>query len=460
MKKINITFLLLLSFLILPFLAFAQTESVANPVNNTISTSTKPTSGIFDCFEQYKFGSVKIESPGGTRNTRTGSNFSIPLIITNTNDYPIINGAVYIKVLKADDSISGFKKGPEVVEQKYLVKNLDLAAKQSKQVNFVWNVPLYLTSGKYTLASYFVANEKFNYAGLSFTNDIVGGLAEFNVTSENQNSVYLNKDNVKVNGENYDPASFSAKSPKDKPVKIQIEIVNTSKNTQRFPVTWYVYAWDGLSETNLILTKNSGAFLKAGEKKTLELLVTDNNYPVYYVTAIGEYNDTKSIINVRYALAGTTGVRINSASVSTYPLKVGEEAQVYACFHSMSDQTVPSTKLVVTLKDDKGETITENTYTGSTTPSVTGFRQVFTPTQDLYNFSVESKLFRDDKIVESETIKYVCNDIQTSGCSLEIVPMFKDFFSKLLTTPYVYIVYGLIIILLASLVLIIRRIRK
>ncbi|MFZ2038423.1 MAG: hypothetical protein WAV11_00585 [Minisyncoccia bacterium] len=454
MKKISL--ILLLAIFASPLFALAQTTHI-EPTDGT--NIAKPVSGLFDCFEQYNFGSISIEPLRPVSNVRAGSVFSSPLVITNTNNYPIVNGAVYVKILKADDSIINFRKGPTVVEQTYLVRNLNLAAKETKQVNFSWKVPLFLTSGKYSLVSYFVANDKFNYSGLSFTNDVVAGLIEFNVNSENEESVYLDKNNVKVNGQNYDPAAFSANT--NGPVKIQIDVVSEAKTLERFPVTWYVYAWDGLSDANFLFSKQDGAFLKPGERKTLELTITDDRYPVYYVTAQGEYKDARNFVNVRYVLDNVTGVRINSAAVSAYPLKTNQEAQVYACFHSMSMETVTNTKLVISLKDTNGNVITENIYTGDMGPNVTGFRQVFSPTSDLYNFSVESNLYRDDKLVDSATVNYVCENILKEGCPSEMSTVFDGFLAKLFMTPYNYIIYTLLgLLILWLVVFIIKKAKK
>jgi hypothetical protein len=227
-------------------------------------------------------------------------------------------------------------------------------------------------------------------------------------------------------------------------------------------VTWYVYTWDGLSQSNGLFTKDDGVFLNPGEKKTLELLVPDNKNPVYYVTAVGEYEDSRSFVDIRYARNEITSARINSASVSVYPLKAGEQAQVYACFHSMSDQTVPNTKLVVALKDDQGNTVASSTYAGGIGPDVTGLRQVFTPNKDLYNFSVESNLYRDNKLIDSDTIKYVCSDLQKTGCPV-VSPesTSPNFINSLLTSPYINYIYGLIgVLLLLLLIIVIQKIRK
>jgi hypothetical protein len=452
---VKIKFIVLFfSIFALPVLVSAQVGDLQDPFAS--SAIPTPTDGIFNCSEQYNPNGVEIVSSITVPNTLAGAILSIPLQVTNTNNYPLINGAVYIKILKADMSDLGIKNGPSIIEQRYLVKNLNLAANESKQLDFSWNVPLYLTSGKYYLATYFVTDEKFNYAGLSYTNDNTGGLIEFNVSGENKDTIFLNKDNIKINDKNYSPLGLPAEVDSKQPVKVQIEIVNNSKKLERFPVDWSVYTWDGLSETNLILSKSDGAFLKPSEKKTLELDIPNNKNSVYYVTVTGTYNDTKSIVNVRYIRDGVPGARLDSASVSTYPLKMGEEAQVYSCFQSTSNVATNNTKLVITLKDEKGNIITENTYSGNVSPDLTGFRKVFTPTKDLYNFSIESNLYREDVLLDSATVNYTCSDILKDKCPVET--NLSSFWSQLLTPLYIYSLIGILLMLIIFIVL--RLIKK
>ncbi|MCX6722362.1 MAG: hypothetical protein NTY04_04250, partial [Candidatus Staskawiczbacteria bacterium] len=114
---------------------------------------------VVNCFDYYHFGSVQtnLTAQGYSFNPGDTITFSGP--VTNQNNYPIVNGTLYVKIFKITSIVKNLN-GPDVVDQFVAVDNIILSAKGSVPVSFSWKVPSSVTTGNYQIASFFTANKK------------------------------------------------------------------------------------------------------------------------------------------------------------------------------------------------------------------------------------------------------------------------------------------------------------
>ncbi|TSD00278.1 MAG: hypothetical protein Athens071425_632, partial [Parcubacteria group bacterium Athens0714_25] len=201
----------LIVFLIVGFLV--STNIQAQESSNELSSPEIPTptisepvqlEGSVDCFDYYKFGSVQVDVEGTLNSTVSGVPITFVGKIKNNNSYPVVGGAVYVKVFKKQDNEDSTQSnGNLLVDQFFAKENISLNASASQDIIFQWQVPNYAQSGDYQVAMFFTSAKKFNLLGLSFTDDVVGNTADFSVNGEMKSNVEFDKNTVDINGINY-----------------------------------------------------------------------------------------------------------------------------------------------------------------------------------------------------------------------------------------------------------------
>ncbi len=400
--------------------------------------------GLTQCFDYYKFGSVQVDVAPVNRDALAGTDLTFSGSVHNQNNYPIVDGAVYVKIFRRDPKGNTQANGWELVDQFFAKKGLNIDGKKSLPVSFDWKAPAYLVGGDYKVATFFVTQDRFNLSGLSFTDDIIGTSIPFRITSEQTKSVSFDRNAVKVGEKKHLFASFTAKMGKSEPVKITFDLANTFATQKVSQLTYTLYSWDGLRADQIIDTKKETVIIPANGRKTLSYTVTDAKSPVYLLVVESKSDDAKSIIDVRFARQGIEKARLNFPALATYPLVKGAEATMFSCFHNAGlGEVVPNGKVVMTLKDSSGFVIDKYTYTGEITGAVMGIKKSFVPKKNFNNVTLTTELFVDDKLVETSHTKYKCEELNQALCAAEAM-------EKVGTTSrtMMYIVIGVAVLVL------------
>ncbi len=371
-----------------------------------------------DCFDYYRFGSVQAVIESGTDNAAAGSAMDFKVQILNRNDYPIVDGAVFVKIFrKQRDGDFAHRNGHNLVEQFFAAEKIWLDAGASKEIGFEWQVPANAVQGEYQIAAFYVSAKKFNLLGLSFTDDVVGNTFDFSVSGETKKGAYLNKNTVKVNGANYNFAAFTPKIPEGAAAKIEIELENESGTRKKIPVRWVLYRWDALREENIIESKEEIVYVDANKTKKLYYNATHSAEPVYLLVAEALDGKSKSILGIRFTRGAVDRARINFAGISKYPLAETAGNTVFACIHGMGTaDVVKNGRLVLKLLDAAGSTIGEYEYAGDITGAVMGMKKDFNAGTDEVNLTLRAELYMGDKLVDYAELKYDCNQINPEKC--------------------------------------------
>jgi len=370
--------------------------------------------GNANCFDYYKFGSVQIPINPVLLSTIPGTNMTFSGVITNENDYPVVDGSVYVKIFKIREGEVKSENGHDVVDQFFVKKNVVIAANESIPIEFDWVIPAWSESGTYQAATFFVTSDKYNLLGLSFTDDVVGNTASFDVVADGSAIKYaaFDKDSVVINGFPYAFAAYPPSFDKDEPIELSFDVSNNSKQDKELPVTINVYAWDAMSEDNLI-QKTEGAINSVAETVTpVQFVLDDTSHRVYLIEIILEDSGTKSILNVRVSREGISKLRINFPAVTKYPLVAGEQVEVFSCVHNTAE-IKEDARVVLTLFDGAGNTLHEFEYSGDVNENMAGVVSSFVPQKTFTTFSLQTDLYQNGTLVESETVKYDCEDFNS-----------------------------------------------
>jgi hypothetical protein len=392
--------------------------------------SVEPPLGAVSCFDYYTFGSVQANLTTNIAGTVSGAPIVFSGTLVNNNPYPVVDGALYVKVFKSrSDTNDG--NGPDVVDQFFVKGYIDIPANGSVPISFEWRIPAYAQSGDYQLATFFTTSRKFNLLGLSFTDDVVGNTVPFQVIGEQTTGVAFDKTGVTVNDEPYYFAAFPPRVNLTESATVEAHIRNTTGSAQAATVSWVIYQWDAQLRENVVQEEFQRVTVPAGGTAPISITVRDTNYPVYLVVGTLQWQDSQSIIGVRFVREGVNRTRINFPSITSFPLVAGQSNTLFSCLHnSGSESFVPNGRLELSLADHNGVTIHEYTYTGDVTGAMMGVASDFTPKRNYDYFTLSARLYQDDEFVDEVTQTFDCNQIDPTLCQEQEQAGFASIFGS------------------------------
>lgn len=424
------------------------TEEELNAFDNPKPVNPGPPNGTVNCFDYYQFGSIQTNliAQGFTFNAGDTINFSGPII--NNNGYPIVSGTLYVKIFRQRSTIKE-ANGPDVVDQFIAVDNIVIPALGKTSASFSWTVPSSTISGRYTIASFFIVDKKFNLLGLSFTDDVIGNTFDFNIKGE-KNNVQFDKSNTLINDKPYFFAAYPPRISVSDSVVISAKIDNETNSKETVGITWKLYKWDSINPNNLINTFSELIDIEAKSSKNIQTIISETEEPVYYLVGELTYDGSKSIINIRFIRPEVDKTRLNFPSITSFPIKNGVSNTLFSCLHnSGTSQNVPDGKLILEITDINGKTIEKHVYEGLVTGEMMATKKDFVSKKNLDHFFLTAQLWQSNKLVDESKLEYDCNIINSGLCNKE-----NNF--------YIWIIVGIIllVLLLVLVVFIIKKRKK
>ena len=370
-----------------------------------------------NCFDYYHFGSVQVDVTPSVASAVSGVPITFTGTIKNANTYPIVDGSVYVKIFRQRGSGEKDANGPDVVDQFYAADNITMPANGQLPISIIWNIPAYAAPGQYKIATFFTVSHKFNLLGLPFTDDVVGNTAGFKVSGELKSTVGFKKDAVTVNGEAYHFAAFPPRTDARAPVTVEATLTNPTGESVTVPVTWSLYHWSQNDQANFITSKSDQVTIPSGKTAKVSFVVNDSDHPVYLLQGVAKWHDSSSIINVRFVREGKDQLRINFPAVTSYPLTAGTPTTLFSCLHnSGSNDVVPGSRLVLSLRDAAGDLIHSYTYEGGVSGAMMGVAESFTPKKTFDTFTLDAQLYQGQNLVDQSSVSYDCHNIDPSAC--------------------------------------------
>ncbi|MEK9174341.1 MAG: hypothetical protein AAB845_03720, partial [Patescibacteria group bacterium] len=365
MKRLFVSLALL--GLILPQGTMAQEDSGRGPV----SSSGTPTGNV-SCFDYYQFGSVTTSLETDLAQTVPGANITFSGIVTNKNDYPVVNGSLFVKIFQRNEATFAAGDGNPVVDQFFVDGDYNLAAQGEKKVSFSWHVPENITSGEYYVATFFTTENRYNLSGLSFTDDVIGSSTDFSITSDQAGGVFLDKTKTTLNGQNHHFAAYPLHFKNNESVEARITLTNPTSDNQVVQLMWEEYTWDGMRSENLQNKKFELIEVGANSSREVTYQVTPKGKSVSYIIATSKDQYGKSIQGIRFVRDGIEETRINFPSLTKFPLKEGEQNSLFACAHATNLPLVKGNILTLTLRDENQNIIHEYKYEGDISGAMAG----------------------------------------------------------------------------------------
>lgn len=417
----------LLAFAVLCAVVVSPLTTSAQEIPVSSSTTTHASadgSNLESCFNYYQFGSVPVTISSDTLQLSQGGSLVLKATVTNKNAYPVDDVGILGKVFYKKD----FKKnsfGPDVIQQLTLANHLSLMPGESKTVTYTWAVPPGLKPGNYQIAAYVDSHDRFNLAGLPFTNDVVGNLFNFSVVGTDKGAVRFNNTETQVNGINYHSAVFSPQTdtrPSGVPVIVTID--NTTHAFFSGKVVWKLYSWDGSNPANLITQSEQNVNVNGSGSTTIMYTAKDSNYTVYYLTAELESasGTVLSVLPVRWVLSKGDGLDLARFSFLGATASSTRGLVAFACVHSSGHEPSQNVKVEVsaTPLDPVSwllhlGSLGHRTYKGAVSTQLSAVSVPLASAPG--SFKLTAKLYQNGKLLDSVSSTYSCQDFHSCSSS-------------------------------------------
>lgn len=427
-------------------------------------------------FAHYKFGSVEALITASGSQYKPGETMHLNAVITNNNDYPIVDGSVYVKIFREqkDQFREGkdyFKEIPDkeimrngdfLIDQFMALEGIALKAGETKTIFFDWDVPENILSGQYKTVSYFQSAKKFDLLGLTFTDDVIGNFYSFTVSGDQDKRIAeFDRNNVKLNDKPHDFVSFLKLYDEEEEVKIEAPLINNTNSPQSVTVNWDTYFWDGLLEKNKIKTDKETITLNPKEVKVLSYVIPGNKYPVNYVVAKADWLDSHSILNIRFARSTQEKPRTNFLGISSFPVQANRPVTVFTTAHTVKSmpyfidinkegKAEQRYQISLAVKDKNQQVIETYSYAGEVSGQIMGLEAQFLPKQG-YDYLILETTIRDSNnvVIDQGLLVYDCQTLDPNQCMPVSSGKDKNDILKLIGLPLAVI---LLVVVIAFLV--------
>ena len=298
--------------------------------SGNVSTSEK----LGSCFDYYQFGSVTMAFGADLASVAAGAPFAVHAYIENTNEYPIVDATAYARIFKDPANDAKNVNGSDVVAYFPIATHFNLKPHEKKQLTFEWKVPADADPGNYRMVGFIVQDDRFNFLGLTFTDDVTGPPYNFKIVNDTKGAVVFDRTSATLIGHPYHFAAFSPTlDPNVKDVPLRVDVANSKNDPYIGTIVWKLYTWDGVRPQAQLSERTDKFALGAHASTTVTYTVTDMDHPVYYVTAeLTTRSGSHSIAAFRFVRSSVNAPRLAAVEALRYPLTSGSLA--FACVHS------------------------------------------------------------------------------------------------------------------------------
>lgn len=381
--------------LFIPFVVWAQTDE-----NFSLSS----------CFDNYTFGSINLDKIVPEKKIyEQGEIIKLKGLIENNNDYPIVNGSVFMRLSHLGSSANPDKNSDTIIDEFFAPDNINILGGGAYPFKFDYQLPPSVPAGKYQLATYFVVGKKFNLSGLSFVSNVPGGLTEFEIRDGPKLHYYIDRNSFKINDQEYNFRDFTPIFSNGKEVKIKFKLKNISDTKAEGQVSFELYQWDSLLEENLFESEQRDIII--GAKQDQDITKIFKNLPpnAYLLKIISALNQQTTIANVRFAIEGKRS-RINFVALKKFPFKRNDIAEYFTCFHSSTGSSETFEGLIDTaIYDVNGIKLKQDIYQGTIYPEVYSYESTFNVGKNVNFLRINAKaLDNQNHILDSADLNYDC----------------------------------------------------
>lgn len=418
------------------------------------------------CFDYYTPNKVNINIDQDYIVYNAGDPVLMSGFVKNSNTYPVIGLDIKARLVRSINSPNEKdKKEIITIDEFNIAENITLPVDKEYKVSYSHILPLNYPSGQYQIFFYAIEQDRFNLAGLSYTNNVVGSKIVFDVKGTDLDHVYLDQNNIKIGDQALSTNGATISELKNiKNIPIYINIYNPEKQARDMTITYDLYSWDSANPKNKITTKTEQVTILPNSKKTLTYILDEGVLPVYYLSVTSKpTNQTKkdsifkekTISNIRFVIQDKSKTRLFFSGVDTYPLIKGNQVTLVTCFNDMGENVNDINKNISEIEtvilDDKGKEIAKTLYKGKVYSEIDAIIQKFNPKKNISNFTVVSTIYDSEKnIIDKVEKKYNCQEIDPNKCVSE--KTLTDLLPLILIIIFIVFVLWLLLIFIKKII--------
>lgn len=409
------------ALLLVPVTLFAQVPGEVPP---STSVKTQIPEGLVSCFDHYTYGSIPASLTGTTETVAAGTDLTLSGTIVNNNDYPVAGVKIYAKIFDASNTEKN-AQGPDVLDdflvidfasfgENYPIDGFTLGAGETRSFVFSYPLASSLPDGDYRVGLYTIAENRYNMAGLSFTDDVIGGSYPFTLVGGGTGAPRFDKESFTVNGESHRFAAFpTSVLPNTKEITIEGQIENPTDGVVTGTLIWTLYPWDARNGA-AIETKAEPVAVPANGTLPVSYVITNESEPVYQV--VGRFDTVRgsSVVGLRIVREGIDEPRINFAGID-----VTDSGHVlFACLHNTGESEVMEGAEVTVEVLTKGvftRTLAEKTYQGPVTGDIVALASPVSLLLAEPTLIVRTTLTRGGTPVDMIETEYACSEFKGCG---------------------------------------------
>jgi hypothetical protein len=411
-----------------------------------------------NCFDYYRFQSVQVSLGTDREVYRPEEKVRFQGELLNENDYPIIDGYVFVRISRKNDNY--LTEGNYIIDEFFAVEKTSLDPKGKKSVQFDWNVPRSIAKGKYRADFFFSVGKKFNLGGLPFSNEIVVGSADFNIDSPFSGSLYFDRSTTKINGKAYRQIGQWPLFRSGEKVNIVQPLKNTLNKTEKAKVVYELYYWDSLDRKDKIDSRSEKVEIPPNSSSELSYTIPSVKESVYYLKITASADSQKSIINIRI-LGDQPKPRLNYPHLTKFPVLKGDKFTFATCFHNTSYASGQG-RVVLTLEDKLGRSLGQAEYKGEIVPVMMALKKDIQAQKTYDYLKLKARVFdAKNNLADEYEVAYDCRQADLEECRdlLKQKKAVSGLVKKILKTGLAIVLF-LVLILLGFLFLRRRKINK
>jgi len=399
----------------------AQVEAFSAQEKSTLITeialATQFSTGIpTNCSDYYELGSVLVGIDTNPSPTVAGTEKQFAVEVINNKTYPIVDAEVYIKILTT--GTGAIREYEGLVDEYRALSGITLLPGETTVVPFIYAIPPGMETGMYEVVSYVATADGYNLAGLPYTSSIRGGSTLLMVEGQFDGGLAFVRNQVFLNNTQYNFTSLAPEFTADTPIQINVPVENTLSVPQDVTVTWNLYNYSQQSEMNLLETSTQVVSVDSGDSVPVVHTVTNNDYAAYVLQGEIEYLGVKSILNIRFVRSDIEQVRVNYAGLLNYPSQDGSEITAFTCAQAIgSTGDVSGTEIQMTVLDEEGRVVHEDTFNQTISNQQTLALSSFTPQQNYQSLTLKTTLIQNGAEISTSEITYDCEDILGTACT-------------------------------------------
>lgn len=262
-----------------------------------------------DCLSHYQFGSVHILLAPETsqRAITPGATLTLQGTVENMNEIPLVDGRIIARVLREDARVADEQWHPVVAEQ-VLPGDYGLRARETQPFTFTWVVPGRAPRGLYRVEFFYLAGQRFVFAGVPYVPNVVGAAHLFSVgVSSSPAAVAFDRGAVQLNGSPVALRSVPAAVEPGRTVTVSASLAAEGPGAQPVTMSTKVYDWSDTDGETALHTESASLTITPGIPNPVSLTWTPPGpgvYEVIFIATPADRHVLPSLLKVRFPVRG------------------------------------------------------------------------------------------------------------------------------------------------------------